>query len=68
MNAALKLTPHDERRVAVAAACDPRSVRARLAGRPQRSTTAARIDEALEALGLWPAPCAPSQDERSETP
>ena len=30
---ALKLTPHDQRRVAVVAGCDPRTVRARLEGR-----------------------------------
>lgn len=47
-----KLTPHDERRVAVAAGCDPRTVRAYLEGRPMRSTTAARIRDALKDLDL----------------
>lgn len=41
------LTPHDLRRVAVLASVDPRSVAAYLAGRRQRSTTAARIAQAL---------------------
>jgi hypothetical protein len=44
---ARKLTPHEERAVAVRAGCDPRSVRAFLEGRSQRSTVAARIAEAL---------------------
>lgn len=47
-----KLTPHDERRVAVAAGCDPRTVRAYLEGRPMRSTTAARIREVMKDLDL----------------
>lgn len=45
------LTPHQEREVAVAAGCDPRTVRAYLAGKPQRSTTAARIAAALARFG-----------------
>ena len=45
-----KMTPHEERQVAVAAGCDPRTVRAYLAGRPQTSTTAARVREALAVL------------------
>lgn len=57
MPTALKLTPHDERRVAVVAGCDPRTVRAFLEGRPQRSTIAARVSEALRTLDL--APVAP---------
>ena len=55
-NSAPKLTPHDERRVAVAAGCDPRTVRTYLAGQPTRSTTAARIRAALHALGVERAP------------
>lgn len=51
------LTPHELRRVAVVAGCDPRTVRSRLEGRRQPSTMAARIDEALRSLGL---PLAPS--------
>lgn len=58
MNTA-KLTPHDERRVAVAAGCDPRTVRNYLEGRPTRSTTIARIREALERLELSERPAAP---------
>ena len=49
-----KLTPHDERRVAVAAGCDPRTVRAYLAGRATHSTTAARIRAALDKLRCKP--------------
>lgn len=55
-----KLTPHDERRVAVAAGCDPRTVRAYLEARPMRSTTSARIAEALANLGLDVAPEPPA--------
>src|SRR5690242_8077407 len=58
--AAPALTPHDERRVAVLAGVDPRTVRARMRGRRQRSTVAARIDGALRELGLLPAVPAPS--------
>jgi len=57
-----KLSPHDLRRVGVAAGCDPRTVRAYLRGDPTRSTTAARIGEALRALGFEVAP------ENRETP
>jgi hypothetical protein len=49
---ARKLTPHEERAVAVRAGCDPRSVRSHIDGKPQRSTVAARIAEALRALGF----------------
>ncbi len=45
------LTPHALRAVAVAAGCDPRTVRAYLAGRPTTSTTSARVEEALRAHG-----------------
>jgi 2-hydroxychromene-2-carboxylate isomerase len=51
-----RLSPHDERAVAVKAGVDPRTVRAYLEGKPQRSTAKARIQEALEALGLAGAP------------
>lgn len=51
-----KLNPHDERRVAVVAGCDPRRVRAYLRGDRTRSTTAARIAEALRMLGIHAAP------------
>lgn len=57
-NDRITLNAHDTRRVAVAASCDPRSVLAFLD--PQRrpkmkSTTAARVGEALAKLGLPPA-------------
>jgi hypothetical protein len=55
-----KLTPHDERRVAVRAGCDPRTVRARVRNLAlpetertrQDCTVVARVDEALRAEGL----------------
>ena len=49
---AARLTPHDERRVAVAAGCDPRTVRAYLDSKPQRSTIAARVRDTLHAMGF----------------
>lgn len=42
-----KLTPHEEREIAVAAGVDPRTVRSYLAGAPTSSTTKARIDRVL---------------------
>jgi hypothetical protein len=45
-----KLTPHQAREVAARAYCDPRTVRAYLNGRPQHSTTAARIERAIREL------------------
>lgn len=59
-----KLTPHEERRVAVTAGCDPRTVRAYLEGRPMRSTTAARIAEALRTLNF----SAPEKSKESTAP
>lgn len=47
-----ELTPFDRQRVATEAGCDPRSVAAYLTGRPMRSTTRARVEEALTTLGL----------------
>jgi hypothetical protein len=58
MNASVKLTPHDERAVAVRAGCDPRTVRAYLSGRPVRSTVASRVAQAMRERG--------STDERPE--
>ena len=62
-----KLTPHEERRVAVRAGCDPRTVRAYLRNlslppgdRRQDSTVAARVEEALRAEGV-PASEAPHE-------
>jgi DNA-binding LacI/PurR family transcriptional regulator len=49
---ATTLSPHDVRRVAVAAGCDPRTVLRRLAGARQPCTTRARVDAALRELGL----------------
>lgn len=54
-DAHIKLTAHDTRRVAVHAGCDPRSVLAYLDPNKRarmKSTTAARVAEALRALGL----------------
>jgi hypothetical protein len=60
MSNAPKLSPHEERVVGVYAGCDPRTVRARLAGKPQHSTVAARIDRALVELGfVFQAPESP---------
>jgi hypothetical protein len=50
------LTAHDRRRVAVHAGVDDRTVLAFLRGQPMRSTTRARVEEALRALGYLPAP------------
>jgi DNA-binding LacI/PurR family transcriptional regulator len=52
---ALQLTPHQEREVAVLAGCDPRTVRAYVDGKPQRSTIAARVEQALAKLGYLKA-------------
>jgi hypothetical protein len=46
------LTAHDRRRVAVAAAVDPRTVDRYLRGESTASTCAARIRDALRRLGL----------------
>jgi hypothetical protein len=46
-----KLSPHEVRQVAVAAACDPRSVQAVLEGRPVRGSVHGRIVAALKKLG-----------------
>lgn len=46
------LTPHEARAVGVKAGTDPRTVVAYLAGKPVRSTTHARIVDALRALGF----------------
>jgi hypothetical protein len=45
-----KLTPHEERAVGVRAGTDPRTVRRYLRGEPMRSTTSARIADALREL------------------
>jgi hypothetical protein len=51
-DAAPLLSPHEERRVAVHAAVDPRTLRRYLVGEPIVSTCRARIERALEELGL----------------
>lgn len=52
-----KLGAHEERRVAVEAGVDPRTVRAFLAGKKQSRPTAATIRAALAKLGhVVPAP------------
>lgn len=55
-----KLSAHEERRVAVEAGVDPRTVRAFLLGKKQSRPTAATIRETLLKLGhgrlLVPAP------------
>lgn len=48
----MTLTPHQLREVAVRAGVDPRTVRAFLDGRRQRSTAASRVADALRDLGL----------------
>jgi len=48
----LHLTPHDRRRIAVAAAVDPRTVDRYLRGQTVASTCTARIRDALARLGL----------------
>ena len=47
-----RLTAHEERRVAVVAQVDPRTVRSYLAGKSGRPTMVARIKAALVELGL----------------
>jgi hypothetical protein len=46
------LSAHVIREISVKACVDPRSVRAYLEAKPQRSTVLARIEQALAALGL----------------
>jgi hypothetical protein len=45
-----RVTPDEERRIGVSAGCDPRVLRTYLAGKA-RSTSAARIEQALRDLG-----------------
>jgi hypothetical protein len=47
-----EIPAHESRRVAVHAACDPRSVEKVVRGEPTQPLTRARIVAALEALGL----------------
>ena len=48
----MKLTPHDVRRLAVLAVCDPKTVERYYAGRRVQSTSEQRIREAAAKLGL----------------
>lgn len=66
-----KLTPHEERCVAVRAGCDPRTVRAYIRNldlppgeRRQDSTVAARIADAIRAEGF----CAVQRAESAPPP
>jgi len=47
-----ELTAHELRRVSVKAYCDPRTVRAYLAGESQNGNMVARIERALHACGF----------------
>lgn len=47
-----QLNPHELRRIAVAASCDPKTVRRFLTGEPVRPTCRARIESALRTLNL----------------
>lgn len=49
-NARPELSPHDRRRIAVAATCDPHCVSQYVLGKPMRSTTISRIERALRTL------------------
>lgn len=46
------VSAHDIRRIAVAAMTDPRTIQRYLKGEPIRSTSKARIEAALAALGF----------------
>jgi hypothetical protein len=50
------LTPHDERRLSVAAAVHPKTIRRAYRGEAIRSTCEARIRRAAADLGLPPPP------------
>ena len=52
MTATSRLEPHVVREIAVAAFCDPRTMRKLAAGEHVRDLTARRIREALEKRGL----------------
>lgn len=46
------LSPHDRRRIAVTASCDPSCVVQYVLGKSMRSTTISRIEKALRNLDL----------------
>ena len=50
LSAPTSLSPHDCRRIAVAASCDPHCVAQYVKGAPLRSTTIDRIERALRNL------------------
>lgn len=50
----LKKHPHKLREIAVAAGCHPETLVGYLGGHPVRSTSRARIEAALERLGIEP--------------
>jgi hypothetical protein len=52
MGASVKLTPQQEREVAVRARCDPRTVRAFLAGGAQSAMTRASVEAAIRQCGF----------------
>lgn len=64
------LDAHTRRVVAVAAACDPRSVAKFVRGEPLASTTAARIRRALAEHGLanLVPPARPDDDDADTNP
>jgi hypothetical protein len=61
-------TAHEIRQIAVAAICCGATVRRYFAGLPVRSTSRARIDQALESLGLEIASCDPATDSKASVP
>jgi len=48
----MSLTAHEARRIAVVAVVDPRTIQQYFAGKA-KSTTSARIEQALRELGLF---------------
>ncbi len=56
MKAPIAISAHDRRRIAVHASVDPRTVDRALAGQTIRSTTRARIAEAMAVLGFGELP------------
>lgn len=60
MAATCELTQYEVLRVAVAAHCDPRTVRAYLAGAAQSGNMIARVEDALRSTGHAAAVRAPA--------
>ena len=61
----IRLSPHEERAIAVRAQVDPRTVRKHLAGRGPRTIAAARIDAAVAELSAEGVTFAPTRVQRS---